>query len=57
MLLALRRRIISLTPIVEYIDGEFDAYLQAEKAASFRQAIPDGRIHALLYFIAPTGHA
>jgi len=47
----------SLDPIVEYIDNQFEAYHTAERSSEFRRAIPDTRIHALLYFIAPTGHA
>lgn len=47
----------SLDPIVEYIDNQFEAYHAAERSPEFRRAIPDTRIHALLYFIAPTGHA
>ena len=47
----------SLAPIVKYIDDQFEAYHAAERSPGFRRAIPDTRIHALLYFIAPTGHA
>lgn len=47
----------SLNPIVEYIDNQFEAYHTAERSSEFRRAIPDTRIHALLYFIPPTGHA
>jgi hypothetical protein len=49
--------LISLNPIVEYIDNQFEAYHTAERSSEFRRAIPDTRIHALLYFIPPTGHA
>ncbi|PKY46109.1 Septin [Rhizophagus irregularis] len=47
----------NLNPIVEYIDNQFEAYHTAERSSEFRRAIPDTRIHALLYFIPPTGHA
>jgi septin family protein len=47
----------NLLPIVEYIDEQFDAYLKAERSPNFRMAIPDTRVHALLYFISPTGHS
>ncbi|CAG8530824.1 7681_t:CDS:10 [Paraglomus brasilianum] len=47
----------NLAPIVKYIDDQFEAYHAAERSPGFRRAIPDTRIHALLYFIAPTGHA
>ncbi|KAI9595052.1 Septin-2 [Syncephalis fuscata] len=46
----------NLFPIVEYIDEQFDAYLKAERSPNFRMAIPDTRVHALLYFVTPTGH-
>ncbi|ORX91416.1 Septin [Basidiobolus meristosporus CBS 931.73] len=42
-------------PIVEYIENQFEAYHNAEKNTNFRHAIPDTRVHAVLYFIAPTG--
>uniref|UniRef100_A0A8C9EQ15 Septin n=1 Tax=Pavo cristatus TaxID=9049 RepID=A0A8C9EQ15_PAVCR len=45
-------------PIVEYIDAQFEAYLQEElkiKRSLFNYH--DTRIHACLYFIAPTGHS
>jgi len=47
----------NLNPIVEYIDNQFEVYHTAERSSEFRRAIPDTRIHALLYFIPPTGHA
>ncbi|KAG6932000.1 septin 11, partial [Chelydra serpentina] len=48
----------SYKPIVEYIDTQFEAYLQEElkiKRSLFNYH--DTRIHACLYFIAPTGHS
>ncbi|XP_029460463.1 septin-10 isoform X2 [Rhinatrema bivittatum] len=48
----------SYIPIVNYIDRQFEAYLQEElkiKRALYRYH--DTRIHACLYFIAPTGHS
>ncbi|KAF9920903.1 Septin 4, partial [Modicella reniformis] len=45
-----------LTPIVEYIDKQFEEYMDAESHPGFRKRIPDTRIHAVLYFIAPNGH-
>ncbi|NXC32572.1 SEP11 protein, partial [Campylorhamphus procurvoides] len=48
----------SYKPIVEYIDAQFEAYLQEElkiKRSLFNYH--DTRIHACLYFIAPTGHS
>ncbi|KAF9383061.1 Septin-6 [Podila verticillata] len=46
----------NLTPIMEYIDTQFEEYMTAERHPGFRKAIPDTRIHAVLYFIAPNGH-
>ncbi|XP_058048986.1 septin-11 isoform X2 [Ahaetulla prasina] len=48
----------SYKPIVEYIDAQFEAYLQEElkiKRSLFNYH--DTRIHACLYFISPTGHS
>lgn len=50
--------LFSYKPIVEYIDAQFEAYLQEElkiKRSLFNYH--DTRIHACLYFIAPTGHS
>lgn len=44
--------------IVDYIDAQFEAFLAEElkiKRSLFNYH--DGRIHACLYFIAPTGHS
>lgn len=38
------------------LDDEFASYFQEETRVDRRQHIPDTRIHAVLYFIAPTGH-
>ncbi|KAI7831230.1 Septin-domain-containing protein [Gamsiella multidivaricata] len=46
----------NLTPIIQYIDQQFEEYMAAERHPGVRKAIPDTRIHAILYFIAPTGH-
>jgi len=48
----------SWKPIVDYIDAQFDAYLQEElKIQRFLHTYHDTRVHACLYFIAPTGHS
>ncbi|XP_033915969.1 septin-10 isoform X2 [Melopsittacus undulatus] len=47
----------SYQPIVDYIDAQFEAYLQEEwkiKRSLFNYH--DSRIHVCLYFISPTGH-
>jgi septin 7 len=43
-------------PIQEYIDLQFDTYLNQESRVNRPVHIPDTRIHICLYFIAPTGH-
>ncbi|MEQ2201904.1 Septin-6, partial [Xenoophorus captivus] len=44
--------------IVEFIDAQFEAYLQEElKIKRTLHSYHDTRIHACLYFIAPTGHS
>ncbi|XP_017722789.1 PREDICTED: septin-14 [Rhinopithecus bieti] len=48
----------SYQPIVDYIDAQFEAYLQEElkiKRSLFEYH--DSRIHVCLYFISPTGHS
>uniref|UniRef100_A0A8C0PE91 Septin 10 n=1 Tax=Canis lupus familiaris TaxID=9615 RepID=A0A8C0PE91_CANLF len=48
----------SYQPIVDYIDAQFEAYLQEElkiKRSLFNYH--DSRIHVCLYFISPTGHS
>jgi len=42
-------------PIVEYVDEQFDDYLEGETRVE-RVEVSDTRVHACLYFIAPTGH-
>uniref|UniRef100_A0A2I3TQC5 Septin n=1 Tax=Pan troglodytes TaxID=9598 RepID=A0A2I3TQC5_PANTR len=48
----------SYQPIVDYIDAQFEAYLQEElkiKRSLFEYH--DSRVHVCLYFISPTGHS
>ncbi|XP_045691155.1 septin-10 isoform X4 [Phyllostomus hastatus] len=48
----------SYQPIVDYIDAQFEAYLQEElkiKRSLFNYH--DSRIHVCLYLISPTGHS
>ncbi|KAK7469906.1 hypothetical protein BaRGS_00036069 [Batillaria attramentaria] len=48
----------SWKPIVDYIDAQFDAYLQEElKIKRMLHSYHDSRVHACLYFVAPTGHS
>ncbi|MGH0184669.1 UNVERIFIED_CONTAM: hypothetical protein FKN15_015618 [Acipenser sinensis] len=47
-----------LCVVVEFIDTQFEAYLQEEmKIRRTLHSYHDSRIHACLYFIAPTGHS
>ncbi|XP_071951827.1 septin-11-like isoform X2 [Antedon mediterranea] len=47
----------SYKPIVDFIDQQFEDYLQEElKIRRSIHSYHDARIHACLYFIAPTGH-
>ncbi|KAM9585509.1 septin-10 isoform 2-T2 [Trichechus inunguis] len=48
----------SYQPIVDYIDAQFEAYLQEElKIKRCLFSYHDSRIHVCLYFISPTGHS
>ncbi|NWU64109.1 SEP10 protein, partial [Pterocles burchelli] len=48
----------SYQPIVDYIDAQFEAYLQEElKIKRSLFSCHDTRIHVCLYFISPKGHS
>lgn len=47
----------SWEPICDYIRQQYDQYFVEETAVNRKKRLPDGRIHCLLYFITPTGHA
>jgi septin 6/8/11 len=47
----------SFKAVVDYIDAQFEAYLQEElKIKRSISSYHDSRIHVCLYFICPTGH-
>lgn len=47
----------SYKAVVDYIDNQFEAYLQEElKIKRTLHSYHDTRIHVCLYFICPTGH-
>jgi septin 7 len=48
-------KFISFTPIIDYIEKQYEDYLDAERAPKVRGNIPDNRVHCLLYFLKPTG--
>ncbi|KAJ3294934.1 Septin [Rhizoclosmatium globosum] len=43
-------------PIMDYIDTQYKKYHECERSDSMRKDIRDTRVHALLYFIPPTGN-
>ncbi|XYA02045.1 Cell division control protein 3 [Meyerozyma guilliermondii] len=53
---ALTNNAESWKPIADEINTRFDTYLESESRLS-RTTIEDPRIHALLYFIEPSGHS
>ncbi|KAI8818436.1 Septin-domain-containing protein [Fimicolochytrium jonesii] len=46
----------SWRPILENIEARYDAFLDQENRVN-RKRVVDTRVHACLYFIAPTGHS
>ena len=42
-------------PIISYVEEQFNVFLEAETRVA-REAVPDTRIHACLYFLPATGH-
>ena len=46
----------SWQPILDYVNDQFEQYLNEEVSIARKKIIPDTRVHACLYFIAPTGH-
>lgn len=53
-----KTRFSSYQHVVDYIDTQFESYLQEElKIKRSLHNYHDSRIHACLYFIAPSGHS
>lgn len=46
----------SFSEIVEYLEREYDNILAEESRIKRNPRFKDNRVHALLYFITPTGH-
>ncbi len=42
-------------PVISYVESQYEAFLDAETRVN-RVALPDNRVHACLYFVAPSGH-
>lgn len=45
----------SFQPILDYIEKQYDEYLEQEQSREMRRNIRDTRIHSLVYFLPPTG--
>ena len=43
-------------PVISYVESQYEAFLDAETRVNRVTAMPDSRVHACLYFIAPSGH-
>ncbi|XP_028001406.1 septin-12 isoform X2 [Eptesicus fuscus] len=44
-------------PILGYINGQYEQYLQEELLITRQRHIPDTRVHCCVYFVPPTGHS
>ncbi|GAB6020372.1 Septin-9 [Chamberlinius hualienensis] len=44
-------------PILDYINDQYEKYLNEEQKIKRRKYIPDSRVHCCLYFLEPTGHS
>jgi len=43
-------------PVLQYVEQQYEAFLEAETKVARNPNMPDTRVHACLYFIAPSGH-
>ncbi|KAK7144617.1 hypothetical protein R3I94_010896 [Phoxinus phoxinus] len=43
-------------PIMQFINAQYEQYLQEEINIDRKKRIPDSRVHCCIYFIPPTGH-
>lgn len=43
-------------PVLNYVESQYEAFLEAETKTQRNPNMPDSRVHACLYFIAPSGH-
>lgn len=44
------------TPIIKYINEQYERYLREEVLITRKRKIPDTRVHGCVYFVPPTGH-
>lgn len=49
--------VFSFQEIVGYLERQYDDILAEESRIKRNPRFRDNRVHALLYFISPTGHA
>ena len=42
-------------PVLNYVESQYEAFLEAERKVNRLPNRPDTRVHACLYFIAPSG--
>jgi septin 7 len=42
-------------PVISFVESQYESFLDAETRVN-RVQLPDARVHACLYFIAPSGH-
>ena len=42
-------------PVLTYVESQYEAFLEAETKVNRQPNMPDTRVHACLYFIAPSG--
>merc|ERR1712045_473875 len=43
-------------PVLNYVESQYEAFLEAETKVQRSPSMADTRVHACLYFIAPSGH-
>ena len=48
---------VSWEPIVKYIKEQYSTFLRKELTPAREKRIPDTRVHCVLFFVSPTGHA
>merc|ERR1719391_1998539 len=43
-------------PVLHYVESQYEAFLEAETQVARDPNMADSRVHACLYFVAPSGH-
>lgn len=43
-------------PVLNYVENQYEAFLEAETKVVRNPQMADSRVHACLYFVAPSGH-